>query len=133
MGQNPMDISASALSAERLRMDVIASNIANINSTRNANGQLEPYRRKMVVFKEIFDETSNAMGVTVDAIEDSQEQMRIVYDPSHPDANQEGYVTYSNVNLENEMVDLVSAKAAYEANITALQTYKSIVNSALDI
>ncbi len=137
MSFDAMDIAGSALTAERLRMDVIASNIANINTTRNHLGQLEPYKRKLVVFKTILEQTEQGdqmvNGVTVDNITEDQAPMRVVYDPTHPDANSDGFVAYPNVSVETEMIDMISAKAAYQANITTIQTFKTMYGSALDI
>ncbi len=134
MSMDPLNIAGSALTSERLRMDVISANIANINTTRNYLGQVQPYQRKLAVFKTIFDEAQGKVqGVTVDRIQNDTAPMRYVYDPSHPDANGDGYVVYPNVSVEREMVDMATAKAAYEANITAIQTYKTMFDSALDI
>ncbi len=130
---DPMDVSASALGAERLRMDVIASNIANVNTTRNSQGQIMPYKHKSVVFKTILDEQGSKEGVTVNGIVEDGKNMRIVYDPRHPDANDDGYVYFPNVSIEKEMVDLSASKAAYQANVSAIQTYKRIYNSALEL
>lgn len=131
---DPLQIAGSALTAERLRMDAISSNIANINTTRDHLGRLNPYKRKLVVFKTILDEAQNQKaGVTVDKIINDNAPMRYVFDPSHPDSNAEGYVVYPNVSIEREMVDMAAAKAAYEANITAIRTYKSMFGAALDI
>ncbi|MBP9014896.1 MAG: flagellar basal body rod protein FlgC [Candidatus Atribacteria bacterium] len=121
------DISASALTAERLRMDIISSNVANVDTTRTADGG--PYRRQMVVF-----DVGQDGGVRVSRIqEDSSTPSRLVYRPEHPDANAEGWVEYPNVILVNEMVDMLAATRAYEANVTALNATKTMVNSALNI
>ena len=140
-----IDISGSGLSAERLRMDVTAENLANAQSTRGADGQ--PYRRKEVVLRQAgFDGALNAAmgpsavgsatparGVEVVAIAEDQTPNRQVYDPGHPDADAEGYVSMPNVDPVTEMVDLISASRAYEANVTALQTAKSMFSKTLDI
>jgi flagellar basal-body rod protein FlgC len=121
------DISASGLTAERLRMNVIASNIANAETTRTASGG--PYRRKEVVFEPL-----ESGGVKVSAVtEDQTTPTRQVYEPGHPDANSEGWVEYPNVVLVNEMVDLLAATRAYEANVTAINATKSMMSSALNI
>lgn len=121
------DISASALTAERLRLNVIATNIANAETTRTPEGG--PYRRKMVVFQ-----PSENGGVEVAAIrEDTTTPPRLVYDPGHPDANGEGFVAYPNVLVVNEMVDLLAATRAYEANVAALNATKSMLTSILNI
>ncbi len=140
---NIMNTSASGLTAERLRMDVIADNIANAQTTRGANG--EAYRRKMVVFKENKKEFIVPMnmsknekkalegGVRVVEIAEDQSPLNIVYDPNHPDANEKGYVTMPNVNTVTEMVDMITATRAYEANSTIITNAKAMANSALQI
>ena len=129
-----MDVNASALGAQRLRLDVIASNIANANTTRTPEGG--PYRRKMPVFAEDLQRVSgglNLNGVRVMAITEDQSPFRPVYDPFHPDANAEGYVYYPNVNIVNEMVNLMEAGRAYEANVTAFNAAKELYKAALSI
>ena len=136
--------SASGLTAERLRMDTIANNIANVNATRTAEGG--PYRRQMVVFEPRKEETFASIlaksqgrgsgvgeGVRVTGIIKSTEPFRMVYDPGHPDANEEGYVAMPNVNIITEMVDMMTATRAYEANVTAVNTAKSMAMKALEI
>jgi flagellar basal-body rod protein FlgC len=137
-------ITASALTAERLRMDVISNNIANANTTRTAEGG--PYIRERVVFAPRIDATPAfapllanmtpqglPVGVRVIGITKDPSPPRMVYDPGHPDANSEGYVAYPNVNAVNEMVDLISASRAYEANITVFNATKSMALQALTI
>ena len=143
-----LDISASALSAERLRMDVTAENLANAQSTRTANGG--PYRRKEVVTEATGDggfagALASARagtggsgggadgGVRVSAIVEDQSPNRLVYDPGHPDANAQGYVSMPNVNPVTEMVDLITASRSYEANVTAMQTSKQMFTKTLDL
>ena len=145
-----LDISASALSAERLRMDVTAENLANAQSTRTAGGG--PYRRKEVVLEATGDggfagALASARagggsagsgggpdgGVRVSGIVEDQTPNRLVYDPSHPDANAQGYVSMPNVNPVTEMVDLISASRSYEANVTAMQTSKQMFTKTLDL
>lgn len=129
-----MDINASALGAQRLRIDLIAANIANANSTRTPEGG--PYRRKVPVFAENLQTASGQIalsGVRVLAVADDPSPFRMVYDPSHPDANAEGYVFYPNVNIVNEMVNLMEAWRAYEANVTAFNLSKEIFKAALSI
>ncbi|MBK8191141.1 MAG: flagellar basal body rod protein FlgC [Vampirovibrionales bacterium] len=172
------DVTGSALSAQRLRLDVIAGNLANVNTTRKADGSIGAYRRKNVVFAPLLNEASQSfaaaskggrgdgalemtsgssgmsigpdgkpmlrasisaspaggVGVQVDAItDDSRTPMRKVFDPSHPDADAQGYVELPNINVVSEMVDMISATRAYEANVTALQSAKSMIQSALEI
>ncbi|MCG8483333.1 MAG: flagellar basal body rod protein FlgC [Clostridia bacterium] len=134
-------ISSSGLTAERLRLDTIASNIANSTTTRTEDGG--PYKRKIAVFKENLEREINALsgqnktvskGVKVDAIVfDDTTSFKTVYDPSHPDSNEEGYVQMPNVDILNEMVDMIAATRAYEANVTALNAGKSMFLKALEI
>jgi flagellar basal-body rod protein FlgC len=134
------DASGSALSAERLRMDVTAENLANAQSTRTANGS-GPYRRKEVVLEQagsgvgasFADSLQAARGVKVAGIVEDPTPMRKVYDPGHPDADAQGYVTMPNVNTVTEMTDLIGASRAYEANVTAMQTTKSMFTRTLDL
>ena len=135
-----LDASGSALSAERVRMDVTAENLANAQSTRTANGQ-GPYRRKEVVMQEasagvgpnFADSLQAAGGVKVAGIVQDPTPSRRVYDPGHPDADKQGYVLMPNVNTVTEMTDLIGASRAYEANVTAMQTTKSMFARTLDI
>lgn len=134
-------ISSSGLTAERLRMDVIADNIANSETTRTENGG--PYIRKVVSFKENLDKAFDAKsgkyeselgGVKVGAIaKDGSTPLKKVYDPSHPDADEEGFVLMPNVNILNEMVDLITASRAFEANVTAINAEKQMAMKALEI
>ena len=138
-----MNISASALTAQRFRMDVISENLANAEVTRTANGG--PYRRRTVVMGQREDKTSFAEqlngfasskignGVKVARTDVDMSDFKMVYDPSHPDANAEGYVSYPNVDTVTEMVDLLSASRSYEANVTAFNTTKSMALKALDL
>jgi flagellar basal-body rod protein FlgC len=134
-----LEISASGLTAERLRMDVTAENLANAQTTRGANGQ--PYRRKEVVLQEApssFGATlSKAMGsqggVHVAGIVEDQTPLKRVYDPGHPDADAQGYVAMPNVDTVTEMVDLISASRAYEANVTAMQAAKQMFSRTLEL
>lgn len=137
-----MDVSASGMTAQRLRTDIIAQNIANVNTTRDENGQA--YKRKTVVFEEkpsnsfrdylSVASSSIGNGVKVSAIvEDDETPMTMVYDPSHPDANEDGYVMYPNVNTVTEMTNLIDASRAYEANVTAFNATKSMTSQALQI
>jgi flagellar basal-body rod protein FlgC len=129
-------ISGSGLTAERLRMDTIANNLANANTTRTEQGG--PYRRQMVVFSAINGDSKPYKkriggGVKVVGITQDPALPKLVYDPQHPDANEDGYVAFPNVNVVTEMVDLITATRAYEANITAINAAKSMALKALDI
>lgn len=137
-----MDISASGLTAQRLRMDTISQNIANVNTTRDENGNV--YRRKTVVFAEKNDfsfsealSTASGLigsGVKVTSIvEDTSTDVRKVYEPSHPDADEDGYVSYPNVNTVTEMTNLIDASRAYEANVTAFNASKNLAMQTLDM
>jgi flagellar basal-body rod protein FlgC len=131
-----LDASGSALSAERLRMDVTAENLANAQSTRGADGT-GPYKRKEVVLEQagssFADSLQAARGVRVAGIVEDSTPPRRVYDPGHPDADAQGYVTMPNVNTVTEMTDLIGASRAYEANVTAMQTAKSMFARTLDL
>lgn len=173
------DITASALTAQRLRMDTISSNLANVNTTRKADGSLGAYHRKNVVFAPILDEANSKFGPgfagsgsfagsipmkpsktgisigpdgrpmitagvsynqpggagvqVLQISEDNKTPMRMIYDPSNPDANEKGYVEMPNVNVVTEMVDMISASRAYEANVTALQSAKGMNQAALEL
>ncbi len=135
-----MRISASGLSAERLRMDTIASNLSNATTTRGENGK--PYIRKIAVFQEnlnrVLDPATGKVeeqlkGVKAINIVDDNSPLRRVYDPSHPDADAEGYVTMPNVNILNEMADMIAATRAYEANVNAINSAKGMFMKALEI
>jgi flagellar basal-body rod protein FlgC len=123
--------SASGLSAERLRMDLIADNLANANTTRTPDGQ--PYRRKVAIFEPITPTPRMPGGVRVAQIAQDASPPRMVYDPSHPDADPNGYVTYPNVDIVHEMVDMITASRAYEANIQAFNAAKDMFLRTLDI
>lgn len=128
-----LNTSASALTAQRLRMDTIASNLANANTTRTDKGTA--YRREMVVFesKPSAQPGAKGAGVHVAKIIEDQSPFRLVYDPEHPDANGKGMVAYPNVNPVVEMTDMISATRSYEANVTVMQAIKSAANKALEI
>jgi flagellar basal-body rod protein FlgC len=136
-----MNISASGMTAQRLRMDIISQNIANVNTTRDENGN--PYRRKAVVFsekdatpfQEIFMKTAGVVGngVKVTRIVEDNKAMRRLYDPTHPDADDDGYVTYPNVNIVQEMTDLIDATRSYEANVTAFNATKNMALKGLEV
>lgn len=155
------DISASGMTAERYRMDIISQNVANAETTRTENGT--PYRRKVVTFEEKTDTknrhfshaldsafsnlsgrpigytnsaelTVQGKGVKIGEVtEDTWTEMNMVYDPSHPDADENGYVTYPNVNTITEMTNLIDASRGYEANVTAFEASKSIALKGLEM
>ncbi len=157
------DIAASGMYAQRVKMDTISSNIANVNTTRNAQGEKEVFRKKQVNFKEMaiesgygfpkgnvsvdFDPPSEphlvggvsmggskmTSGVAVDSIVETENPTRIIYDPSHPDADKDGYVEVPNINVVEEMVNMVNASRAYEANVTIAQTAKTMISAAIQI
>jgi flagellar basal-body rod protein FlgC len=142
---NSFVISASGLTAQRLRMDVISNNIANVNTTRTENGG--PYQRQRVIFEPrgeklqflfpaIFNKSkmlNQFQGVRVTGIVDDPTPPKLVYDPGHPDADKNGYVAMPNVNIVKEMVDMISATRAYEANVTAVNSAKQMAARALDM
>jgi flagellar basal-body rod protein FlgC len=144
---NSFNINASALTANRVRMDVVSSNIANANTTRakQVNGEWVPYQRKTVELKtsnaspfneqlqKAMGQVSGAEGVKVSQIKEDKEPFKLVYDPTHPDANEDGYVRLPNVDIVKEMVDLMSASRSYEANVTALNASKNMFMKALEI
>jgi flagellar basal-body rod protein FlgC len=139
----PLVISSSALTAQRLRLDVISSNIANANTTRGEyiNGQWMPYRRKMVElstnqsppFSQYLQQELSLTGVRVNQVVEDKSPFRPVYDPTNPDSNAEGYVMMPNVDVTKEMVDLMSASREYEANVTAFNAGKNMLAKALEI
>lgn len=140
-----MNISASGMSAQRMRLDVAAENLANVSTTRTQNG--EPYRRKVVVFEErpqsgfmrvlkkragIGSDAIGA-GVQVGALVEDERDFKLVYDPAHPDANEDGYVLMPNVDPLKETVDSMAATRSYEANITAFNALKTMAQKGLEI
>ena len=163
MSFNVFDIAATGMHAQRIKMDTVSSNIANVNTTRNEFGEKQVYHKKQVNFKEIamkngfgfpkgnvdvaFDAPNEpylvggvsigsegiAKGVMVESITDADNPTRIVYDPSHPDADKDGYVELPNVNVVEEIVNMVNSSRAYEANITLAQTTKAMIQSAINI
>jgi flagellar basal-body rod protein FlgC len=128
---NALDISASGLQAQRTRLDTIAANIANQNTTRDADGKLSPYRRRFAVFASGQPGRPGAAGVHVREIKLDQSGFRRVYEPSHPDAGKDGYVLYPNIDLTTEYVNALEASRAYEANVTTMEVTKSMVNASL--
>ncbi|MEW5819600.1 MAG: flagellar basal body rod protein FlgC [Cyanobacteriota bacterium] len=182
MDFNTLNINASALTAQRMRMDTIASNLANANSTRKSDGTLGAYRRREVVFAPILNQAmeggsaigSNFNGANlaaetavnpsvsgvefnssgrplikggisinegvlgqgvqvVNIVEDTENPTRVIYNPGHPDADENGYVEMPNINVVNEMVDMISATRAYEANLSVVQNFKNMYKATLRI
>ena len=168
MSFNIFDIAGSGMTAQRAKMDTIASNIANIHTTRNADGSKGVYVKKDVSFRTIYEESVNrgfsnfqsnnpdaqfdpktgnllinanvalnqgivTGGVQVEQIYERADGIKTVYDPSHPDADEEGYVDLPNVNIVEEMVDMIAASRAYEANATVAENVKSMMQSAMNI
>jgi len=163
MNFNALDISSSALTAQRIKMDTIASNIANVNTTRNPDGTPGVYRRKEAIFASVYgnmvngknnngeDDSNDANadlkgsvsensglsslnGVKVLKVSDDfKTPLNKIYNPSHPDADKNGYVNLPNVNVVSEMVDMISASRAYEANVTSISATKSMISAAMRI
>ncbi|WP_027408680.1 flagellar basal body rod protein FlgC [Anoxybacteroides tepidamans] len=142
-----LNTTASALTAQRLRMDVISSNMANVDTTRAklVNGQWQPYRRKMVIMEPneggfssylqaaMNNDTAVGGGVKVTKVVEDETPFKLVYDPTNPDANRDGYVQLPNVDPLKEMVDLMSATRSYEANVTVFNATKGMLMKALEI
>ncbi len=140
---NSFNISASGMTSQRFRMDVISENVANVRTTRTEDGT--PYRRKVVTFAEkpvtpfstVLAEAKGmytGSGVKVTRVsEDHETEMLMAYDPSHPDADENGYVTYPNVNIITEMTNLIDASRSFEANVTAFDTSKAMAMKALSL
>ncbi|MTI47984.1 flagellar basal body rod protein FlgC [Sporosalibacterium faouarense] len=142
---NSINMSATGLTAERTRMDIISKNIANANTTRTSSGT--PYRRQMVVFEESknksfaehlsnFTKSRSLMeknGVKISEIVEDKSPFKKVYDPGHPDADKAGYVNMPNVDIVKEMVDMITATRSYEANITSIDSSKSMAMKAINI
>lgn len=168
MSFNIFDIAGSGMTAQRVKMDTIASNIANIHTTRNPDGSKGVYAKKDVSFRTIYEETVNrgysnfqsnnpdaqfdpktgnllinanvalnnglvTGGVQVEQIYERADGIKTIYDPSHPDADEEGYVDLPNVNIVEEMVDMIAASRAYEANATVAENVKTMMQSAMNI
>jgi len=133
------DISASGLRAERMRMEVVANNIANIHSTRTPGGG--PYRRQEIVFTSALNDaesrssgdTLGLKGVEVTGIVEDQAEFPTIFDPSHPDADDRGFVALPNVKLPHEMIDLMVASRTYEANLKSLQTFRQMAEQTLSV
>lgn len=136
-------ISASGMTSNRLWLDLITNNIVNINTAgKPGDPDLAPYRRQLPVFSELLETTANSApgreryrraGVHVPRVMEDPAGPRMVYDPSHPMADEKGYVAYPNINIANEMVNMITATRAYEASVTALNSAKAMALKALDI
>ena len=137
-----LNIGGSGLSAQKTRMNIISQNIANASTTRAENG--ETYRRKLVTLQEdvlndfgaVLEDENNRIqvsGVTVAAVMDDMTDFKAVYNPSHPDADENGYVMMPNVDTTTEMVEMIEASRSYEANVTAFNAIKLMATKALDI
>jgi len=163
MSFDALNISASALYAQRVKMDTIASNIANVNTTRKPDGTPGTYKRKEVVFEAVYNDAINqgnsgsasflppelqdgalrggisfnspstSSGVSVSQVTEDKSPFRRSYNPGHPDADKEGYVNMPNINIVTEMVDMISASRAYEANVTNIEATKNMISAALRI
>jgi flagellar basal-body rod protein FlgC len=126
-----LDMGASGLQAQRTRMDTIAGNIVNANTTRNAQGQPVPYRRRFVVFAPGQPGNPEQPGVRVQDIKLDQSPFQKRFEPGHPDADGEGYVSYPNIDLAMEYVNALEASRAYEANVTMMEVSKAMLNASL--
>jgi flagellar basal-body rod protein FlgC len=136
---NGIDSTSSALNAERIRMDVVSQNIANVNTTRGLNGK--PYQRQQVVFEAVLKDQLQPSGtpgsepqmVRVASVESARRPVRMVYQPGHVDADANGMVAMPNVNLHEEMVDLMAASRSYEANLSVVKTARGMALQTLQI
>jgi flagellar basal-body rod protein FlgC len=126
---NALDIGASGLRAQRVRLDVIANNVANLNSTRDTQGRSIPFQRRVAVFA--AGREDGGAGVRVKDVALDRAPFPVRQEPGHPDANSAGYVRYPNVDMGTEFVNALEATRAYEANVTMMETTKSMFNSAL--
>lgn len=124
-----LDMGASGLQAQRTRMDTIAQNILNVNTTRNEHGEKVPYRRKFATFMD--GQADGSPGVHVNAIRADPTPFQRRHEPGHPDADKEGYVMYPNIDLAIEHVNALEASRAYEANVTMMEVSKAMFNAAL--
>ena len=126
-----LDMGASGLQAQRTRMDTIAGNIVNANTTRNAQGQPIPYRRRFAIFAPGQPGNPDKPGVRVQEIKLDQSPFQKRYEPGHPDADADGYVKYPNIDLAMEYVNALEASRAYEANVTMMEVSKAMLNASL--
>lgn len=138
---NSMQINASGLNLERFKLDTISTNIANVNTTRTENGD-GPYIKQQVLFEENLEQvksgftgeiSSKSRGVKISGVEADAENIRLVFEPEHPNANEEGYVAYPNVDMADEMVDMMTAIRTYDANVTAINSSKDMLKRAMEI
>ena len=126
-----LETAVTGMAAQRIRIDISSSNLANINSTRAENGQ--PYRRKVPVFQAVLDKESGIYQVRVAKVSSDPSPYKMKYDPKHPDAGPDGYVRLPNVDPLREMVDMMSAIRTYEANLTAFNTHKDMLIKSLEL
>ncbi len=126
-----LEIGATGLTAQRVRMNTIANNVLNINTIENAQGQNIPFLRRMVSFREGNPEDPSKPGVRVASIDQDKSAFRKVLEPGSKFADAEGFVKYPNVNLETEFVNMLDASRAYEANVTMMETTKAMINASL--
>lgn len=133
MDMNVFNTAQTALEAQRIKMDIAAANLANINTTRDANANINPYKRRVVNFESILDQQNRISGVKVASITEDQSSPISVYDPGHPDADENGYVQYPNVNSVTEMVEIMNAKSVYEANVGTVKAFKSMYGATLEL
>jgi flagellar basal-body rod protein FlgC len=126
-----LEMGASGLMAQRTRMDTIAGNVLNMNTTRNEAGERVPFRRRMVIFQANAAAGSEKPGVHVKEIKQDPTPFKERYDPGHPDADARGIVKYPNIDMATEMVNMLEASRAYEATVTMMETSKAMYNSQL--
>jgi flagellar basal-body rod protein FlgC len=128
---NIFNVAGSGMAAQSQRLNAVASNLANADSTTSANGQ--PYRAKQVLFSAVPMGSSDAQGVRVKAVVEDASPLKLVYDPKHPMANEQGYVSMPNVNVVDEMVNMISASRSYQNNVDVLNTSKTLLLKTLTI
>ena len=126
-----LDMGASGLQAQRVRMDTIANNILNANTTRNARGEKVPYQRRFVVLASGMPDGSGKGGVHVQSVGIDKAPFRKQYEPGHPDADSDGYVSYPNIDTSVEYVNALEASRAYEANVSMMEVSKAMINASL--
>jgi flagellar basal-body rod protein FlgC len=128
-----LEMGSTGLRAQRTRMDTIANNVLNINTTRNENGEKIPFRRRMVIFQAGAGEGTNKAGVHVKEVKLDKAPFQIRHEPGHPDADSDGNVKYPNVDLGIETINMMEASRAYEATISMMETSKAMYNASLRI